>query len=96
MATILRIVPRLLAVLCLLALLPWTLGIPGTDNAYARGWSIGFYAIILYLLFYAATLLVGALRRWLPVPPTTLDYARLAAVAAFVVAQLVAWPLILS
>lgn len=96
MATILRIIPRLLAVLCLLALLPWTLGIPGTDNAYARGWSIGLYAIILYLVFFSATVLLGLLRRWLPVPTTTLDYLRLAAVAAFVVAQLIAWPLILS
>ncbi|HEY8578163.1 MAG TPA: hypothetical protein VIL88_17690 [Devosia sp.] len=96
MATILRIVPRLLAVLCLLALLPWTLGIPGTDNAYARGWSIGFYAIILYLVFFSATVLLRSLRRWLPVPTTTLDYLRFAAVAAFMVAQFIAWPLILS
>lgn len=95
---VLKILPNALAVLCLVALVPWALGVPGTDNDYARGWSIGFYAIVWYLAAFAVLLALGLAARfgWLPIPQDWLDYLRLAAALAFVVAQIIAWPLILG
>jgi hypothetical protein len=34
--------------LCLLALPLWLMGVPGVDNAYAKGWKIGLFAVLLY------------------------------------------------
>jgi hypothetical protein len=36
------------AFVCLLAFLPWVLGVPGVQNEYARGWNIGFKVISIY------------------------------------------------
>ena len=88
--------PAILAVLCLLAFLPWTLGVPGVDNDYAKGWTIGFNAIVWYLVFYAATMALSLIARLARRPiPRWLNWLRMGGLAAFVVAQAFAWPLIL-
>ena len=98
MTVAMRIIPAIMAVLCLIAFLPWTLGIPGVENDYARGWTIGYYAIIWYLFAYLVVGILGLLARYgkLALPRRWLDFAGMALVAAFVIAQIVAWPLILS
>src|SRR5262245_51783724 len=37
-----------LAAFCLLALPLWLMGVPGIENAYAKGWKIGLCAVLLY------------------------------------------------
>lgn len=97
MPQILRAIPPLLALLCLIAVVPWLLGVPGVDNDYARGWTIGLNAILFYLAFFVATLVLSLVARLAqtPIQPRWIDWLRLAGVAAFVIAQAVAWPLIL-
>ena len=91
-------IPRVLAILCLLALLPWLLGVPGVDNNYARGWNIGLQALVFYVLAYCilagATLVIQ--RGWLAVPPGWIELGHWLAVAGFALAQAIAWPLILN
>src|SRR5262249_54558016 len=41
-------VSGVLAGLCLLAVPFWLMGVPGVDNAYAKGWKIGLYTVVLY------------------------------------------------
>ena len=97
MGVIVRILPTVLAVICALAFLPWMLGVPGTDNDYAKGWTIGFYALLYYLCLYIVVLALKLAARlgWLPLRSPWLDQLLLAAVAGFVVAQIVAFSFIL-
>jgi hypothetical protein len=37
-----------LAGLCLLALPFWLMGVPGTENSYAKGWKLGLRTIVVY------------------------------------------------
>ena len=98
MTTALRILPAALAVICLIAFIPWTLGIPGTENDYARGWTIGYYAICWYLIAFALLRALDLLAKYskLPISRQLVQMLGLVAVAGFVIAQLVAWSLILS
>jgi hypothetical protein len=98
MNTVLRILPAALAVLCLIAFIPWTLGIPGTQNDYARGWTIGYFAICWYLLAFAVLRALDLLAKYskLPISRRLIHILGLVAVAGFIIAQIVAWPLILS
>src|SRR5262245_59088258 len=38
----------LLAVLCVIALPFWLMGVPGVENSYAKGWKLGLYVVLLY------------------------------------------------
>lgn len=98
MAKILRILPAAVALLCLIAFIPWTLGVPGTENNYARGWSIGYYAICWYLIAFAVlrALDLVAKHSKLPISRQLVHTLGLVSVTGFIIAQLVAWPLILS
>jgi len=97
MGIVVRILPTFVAALCALAFLPWLMGVPGTDNDYARGWTIGFFALVYYLCLYILVMILKLVARmgWLPLRARWLDQMLLAAVAGFVVAQIVAFTLIL-
>lgn len=43
-----------IAVLSAVALPLWLLGVPGVDNAYARGWKIGLNVVLVYPLSWIA------------------------------------------
>ena len=90
-------VPVLVAILCALAIVPWILGIPGTDNNYAKGWTIGFYALLFYLTAFIvlAVLRVAAHLGWFRFPAHVADSLSWSAVLAFCIAQGLAWWLIL-
>lgn len=49
------------AVLCVGAIPLWILGIPGTENNYAKGWKMGFAVLYLYPAFILALRTVGFL-----------------------------------
>ena len=54
----------LVAALCVLAIPIWILGIPGVNNAYATGWTIGLFALLLYPLAWSIVMIVWlALRK---------------------------------
>lgn len=42
------VVTGILAGVSVLAVPLWLLGVPGTDNSYAKGWRLGLYAVLLY------------------------------------------------
>ena len=80
------------AAICLFLLLPWSLGVPGMDGTpYARGWFIGFTAILSFPAV-AVLLAIGAY-----FAPENLWIARLrvAALAALAAMQAVAWWILL-
>lgn len=63
-------IPHLLLACALLLYLPWALGVPGTSDApYADGWYLGFYAINIFIAFYAILGVLGVIARlgWLPI-----------------------------
>ena len=97
MGIVVRILPAVVAALCALAFLPWLMGVPGTDNDYAKGWTIGFFALVYYLCLYILVMILKLVARmgWLPLRAQWLDQLLLAAVAGFVVAQIVAFSFIL-
>lgn len=93
-------VPTLAALLAALALLPWLMGIPGVGGSnFALGWTIGLYAILIYLCVFAALRLLLFLTRmaWFNTfPPSVPGVLMWSAFALFVLAQCVAWWLILK
>jgi hypothetical protein len=58
----------LLATLCLLALPFWLMGVPGVENADAKGWKIGLYAVLLYPIAWLCVLVfwLGASKQMRP------------------------------
>lgn len=93
MARIIKTISTILAVLCLVAIMPWILGIPGVENDYARGWKLGLGVIIGFPLAHRLLLLLektALLRR-----PHWIFRLRLAALLAFIAGQAWAWSLIL-
>ncbi|UXN74364.1 hypothetical protein N8D56_04000 [Devosia sp. A8/3-2] len=91
-------VPIILAMLCALAIVPWLLGVPGTDNNYAKGWTIGFYALLAYLTVFIilAILRVAAHLGWFRFPAHTADSLSWSAVLGFAIARGLARWLILG
>jgi len=53
------------AVLCILVLPLWILGVPGIENEYARGWEIGLWVIVFYPVLWLATLAISRLLIWI-------------------------------
>jgi hypothetical protein len=80
-----------LAVLCLIALGPWLLGIPGVENDYARGWKLGLAALVGFPLVHRLLSLLGRLG----LQANWVIRLRLLAQLAFVATQGWAWSLIL-
>ena len=90
-------VPLVVAILCVLAFLPWLMGVPGVrGNAYARGWEIGLQAIMIYPTVFVVLRILEALAGygWLWFSPSPFRMLIWLALAAFVVAQVTAWSLI--
>jgi hypothetical protein len=87
----------ILAVLCLIALGPWILGIPGVDSDYARGWTLGLAALIGFPLVHRLLSLLetGAGRGRFGLQPHWGVRLRLVAFLTFAIAQVWAWSLIL-
>lgn len=48
---------NVVAVLCMLAFMPWVLGVPGVQNDYARGWMLGFKIVTFYPLVWLGLLI---------------------------------------
>lgn len=97
-AILVRGIPALIALLCVAAIAPWILGIPGTPDApYARGWYLGLLSLFGYLLAYGvvAVLLLARSVGLLPIKERYLHIAAWVAVCAFVAGQTVAWSLML-
>jgi len=95
---LIRLVPRLVAMLAALAIIPWVLGVPGVAGSdYARGWTIGYFSLIAYVVAYAVLALLGWFARRGQLTSGVQLARRLAwvALATFMVAQLWAWMLIL-
>lgn len=92
-------IPFLMALLSVVAFVPWILAIPGsTGSSYSRGWEIGLYAIVFYPVVYA---LIGSLeqlakRGWLGRSAGVFRALVWMALAAFVAAQATAWSMMLS
>jgi hypothetical protein len=91
-------IPRLLMILCLLAFIPWALGVPGVQNRFAIGWTTGLYAIVLYVLAFAVLSILRLVSGmgWVPIDGRTLDGVTWVAVIAFAIAQAIAWYFILT
>lgn len=90
---LMRWLPAVVAVLCVLAWLPWAMGAPGVEGtAYARGWTIGLYAILAYPPAIAAIAALSLALRLSGLTDATLPNAlRFLALAAFAAAQVLAW-----
>lgn len=97
MARTIKIVSTILAVLCLVALPLWILGIPGVENDYARGWKLGLGALVALPLVHQLLGLLESLARHgrLALQHRWITWLRLVALLAFAAAQIAAWPLIL-
>lgn len=95
--TIVRHLPTAVAVLCVLAWMPWIMGVPGQAGSdYARGWEIGLYAILAYpMVILGLALIRLALRAFGFTDLTLLDTLRFLALAAFAAAQFSAWSILL-
>jgi hypothetical protein len=51
------------AVLCMLAFMPWVLGIPGQpENDYARGWMLGFMVVVFYPMVWLGMLIARRIK----------------------------------
>ena len=97
MASIAKIIlgsfPHLVLATALLLYVPWTLGIPGDPNAdYALGWNIGFYALNVFIAFYAILGVLGVLSQfgWVPIPFRWIRTAQWCSVGAFLAAMAIA------
>lgn len=88
-----RHLTTVVAVLCVLAWMPWVMGVPGdSDNDYARGWAIGLYSILAYPAAILAVAALSLALRLFGVSDATLPNAlRFLALAAFLAAQVLAW-----
>lgn len=97
MVRIIKIVSTTLAALCLIAAMPWLLGIPGVENDYARGWKLGLGALIGFPLVHRLLSLVEGLAQTgrLRLQSHRIARLQLAALLAFAIAQAWAWSLIL-
>ena len=98
LAILITFLPAAVALVAAVAIVPWGLGAPGVEGTrYGLGWTIGFYALVFYLsvygCWYAVRLVLRMARRQVP---RWLDWIMLGALAGRVVAQLVAWGLILG
>jgi len=91
--------PALVAVIVLLAFVPWALGVPGDPDAgYAEGWRLGFFALVGYLLAYIVFIVLRTVARIAGKPRLT-SFAHgfvWIALAAFAGMQLLAWSKILA
>jgi hypothetical protein len=95
---LIRLAPRPVAVLAALAITPCVTGVPGVDGSnYAGGWTLGYFALIAYVGAYAMLALLGrpARKGQMPFRPKLTKRISWIALAAFAVAQLWAWFLIL-
>ncbi|WP_375451416.1 hypothetical protein [uncultured Devosia sp.] len=98
-ALVANYLPGALAALCLLAFIPWILGIPGIGGTpYFYGWTLGLYAIAVYLLVFLVLLVCRLLLGigWLPGPAAWIDWTTWIATAGLLLAQGIAWLLILQ
>lgn len=63
-------IPAIGAVVAVLAIVPWGLGIPGTsDAAYADGWWRGVAAILGYLSAYGVACILWIVAKVFRLPP---------------------------
>jgi hypothetical protein len=92
------ILPATAALLAALAIVPWGLGVPGVAGTrYGLGWAIGFYALVFYLSVYGCWFAIRlVLRVARSRVPRWLDWIMLGALAGLVLAQIVAWVLMLG
>lgn len=90
---LLRRLPMVVAVICVLFLPLWVLGVPGvSEGPFATGWQIGFYALLAYPL----AILAIALLRLAPGAGGVSAPLSLAALGLFLLAQAVAWHFLLA
>ena len=92
-----RHLSTVVAVLCVLAWMPWILGVPGQmGNDYARGWMIGLVAVLVYPIVILGIALLGVvLRAFGRTDPALPDALRGLALAAFFATQALAWSILL-
>jgi hypothetical protein len=91
---LIRLAPRLAALLAALAIIPWVLGVPGVANSdYARGWTLGFFSLFAYVGATALLAFLGWLagRGRMPFRAQLAERLLWFALGAFAVAQLWAW-----